>query len=1273
MSPTQPNSSVMPLPSDMTAQKVIEMFVELMLPVCDDGARIQGQIDKQRSRRQKDLNSTNGDTRIEAQRWHEHAVWLTQRRDRLLELLYAQFKEVAELGREMGSSSKAAMVLTPEMYQKLGNIARGSCKLDDALTRRFIERYTREIGWSDGGTPPPPQAAVIEAFLATAKPGSIFLKWSRPQSRCEKVLIYRTDKAAASAGKSRKDDEPIGETTGDFYEDHAAQPGRWYTYRVRAVYGPARGVESVFHVAYPGEVEDVRTALVDGKITLTWKKPTAGTTVWVFRRENAKPEFRLQGGDPTAVSPTIGRCCDPPDRFEDQDLHEGVVYHYLIVSDFGQGVVTKGVLRQVPVPKPPPVVPQVKATYVHSGGKDAIEVVWEPVPTTSPVSYMLVRQEGSVAPDRPNGPNVRPIRESTQSTKVIDEETIIPGTRYTYAVFTRAGDILSRLGTGSNPVDVCAEVANVVVAVGSQAVGLRWRPPANVDQVVVRRRLNEYPKDITDGSPVVVIGKATATDTGLRNGYHYYYRIFSIYKLEAGVEVSSRGFGVPNVIPEEKPQMPANFTAIAEGSQVICTWDPPSFGHVVIRRLNAPHGHRPGTRFNAAELDKMGELVLVESPKPARAGGPVAARSSRAVDNNPTITSPYYGIFAVAGSNAIAGEVKPCVVVPDVTNLRVIRTMKGFVLTWSWPQGCDMVDIVRRVAGWPRKPDDPDAFGSSVTCTRKAYDDAGARFSDSLCPRGVPAIHYTVYARASVGSQFFHAPGTAHSCRRRVPVGLWTVLQYEISSPERRPYKGTHIHLSWTLDNPMPDFRGFVLMADKDQVPASISEGLQLFPSPEDPPPVSSGGAWVSLEQVQREQWGHLFCKVFVADPLQEDGALIIHPNTCTRLTDTGRVDAISVEPCERRYRAGLPRTIICPFDFKEFPVEHLIYGNPEKSDRIKATYTRAEKIWGRLCGRRRPKIVKKDGVAYRQKFCPAGHLLPVTADRQESLTVGLIGAKYSGKTHYVGALVNRLFGRTAEDLGIGPWGLTDDTNRRYEREFKAPLFDDHKELPMTIGTPAPLIYEVRLDLPGRDQFRSVNLALYETAGESLWDPEKARETVQYLSVAAGVILLVDPLQIDSVRERLPASFTRPRKDPEATPTSIINNIRGILEEHQMSTVLSVPVAVVLAKCDVLRDAGLIEPNRLWCMEDKRHIGYFHSDWHEDMSGMMGEYLRRWDINAYATVVSQFPRHAFFGVSSTGCASQGGRYEFVSPWRVEDPLVWLLTELGVLPTKQEHE
>jgi hypothetical protein len=252
----------------------------------------------------------------------------------------------------------------------------------------------------------------------------------------------------------------------------------------------------------------------------------------------------------------------------------------------------------------------------------------------------------------------------------------------------------------------------------------------------------------------------------------------------------------------------------------------------------------------------------------------------------------------------------------------------------------------------------------------------------------------------------------------------------------------------------------------------------------------------------------------------------------------------------------------------------------------------------------------------------------------------------------------------------------TDETPKRYLREFHAPLFDKRVALPVTVGQPPPLVYDLSFDgsLWGASKARSVTLALYDTAGEAFNEAAEVRRVVRYLRVAAGIVLLIDPLQIPEIRQALPRSVPLPEPSANGEPNQIIGNVLGVLEDGKVlesTESLSIPVAVALAKCDVLRDAGLIEQNRLWNM-DRRHIAAFDRQLHDDISGMMGEWVHRWSGAAYSTLMRRFSRVAFFGVSATGCSldARTNRYPFVSPWRVEDPLLWLLAELGVVPIRE---
>jgi len=327
-------------------------------------------------------------------------------------------------------------------------------------------------------------------------------------------------------------------------------------------------------------------------------------------------------------------------------------------------------------------------------------------------------------------------------------------------------------------------------------------------------------------------------------------------------------------------------------------------------------------------------------------------------------------------------------------------------------------------------------------------------------------------------------------------------------------------------------------------------------------------------------------------------------------------------------------------------------------------------------------------------KLCPNQHVLPFTAGAQDSLVIGLIGAKSSGKTHFIASLIQRLSGQTGSDLRAALLPASDETEERYRREFYEPLFQKRLELPLTVGAPPPLIYDWKVDgalwrdrpSPRAGRPRAVTLALYDTAGENLESSESVRQMLDYLRVASGIIFLVDPLQVPEVRDKLSTlgAFKIPEPDPKAEPQAILSRVLQLLQDGKVlaeSAPLDTPVAVALTKCDVLRDAGLIdskagfiEPNRLWST-NARHVGRYDWELHDDMAGMMGEFVRRWKPALYENISGRFSSCAFFGTSATGCPSdvRTRRFRFVSPWRVEDPLLWLLAQLEVIPSRKRGE
>jgi GTPase SAR1 family protein len=479
--------------------------------------------------------------------------------------------------------------------------------------------------------------------------------------------------------------------------------------------------------------------------------------------------------------------------------------------------------------------------------------------------------------------------------------------------------------------------------------------------------------------------------------------------------------------------------------------------------------------------------------------------------------------------------------------------------------------------------------------------------------------------------------------------------------------------MSWSVVQPFADFAGFVLVANHTSIPTSLASGVPLFTwSPQRGQAAGDYEAWISLDEVHRNRWTVFYCKLMVKDPAQTPNTLVVHPDVTVPVSDSGEFLTSKPPAGLRTFKAGVPKTVICPYCFQEFGVEEMLFTSFSGGDHVHANYGWLHRVLRRPL---RPPVNDK-GQRLTRKLCPNSHELPYTAGDQSSLVIGVIGGKYAGKSTYIASLIERLQGRVCGDFQAALLPVSDEGQKRYEEEFYKPQFVNKREVPVTVGSPPPLIYELTMDgrLFGEKSNRSVTLALYDTAGENLKNPDEVRRTVQYLKVASGVMFLIDPLQVPSVRQKVPSSLRLPNQDQAALPQNIISNV---MTELQAANVvgdegrLEIPVAVVLTKCDVLRDAGLIETNRLWC-DDTRHVAYFDEEIHADTAGMLGEYIQLWTEGAYNIVRQKFSRFAFFGASATGCASdkETGRYRFVSPWRVEDPLLWLLAELGVIRTRK---
>jgi hypothetical protein len=283
------------------------------------------------------------------------------------------------------------------------------------------------------------------------------------------------------------------------------------------------------------------------------------------------------------------------------------------------------------------------------------------------------------------------------------------------------------------------------------------------------------------------------------------------------------------------------------------------------------------------------------------------------------------------------------------------------------------------------------------------------------------------------------------------------------------------------------------------------------------------------------------------------------------------------------------------------------------------------------------------------------------------------MGTKFSGKSHFVATLLDRLEGPVSTSFNAALLQIDDLTALRRRQEFQGPL-RNRRELRVTPLDVPPLLYNFTIGgYNERNGSRSVTLALCDTAGDNFNTQQDVIEKTKYLSCAAGLLFLIDPLQTKTVRQSLPHTVKMP-PDPESiesNPNELLARVIQALQlqgavHNNRSSRLTIPVAIVLTKCDILRDAGLIDPRCLW-NQDLYHEGVYDLSLHNDVNGTFSELVKAWSEPTWASIQRHFANVAFFGLTATGCASdEQGHYAKIAPWRVEDPLLWLLFQLGVI-------
>jgi hypothetical protein len=313
-------------------------------------------------------------------------------------------------------------------------------------------------------------------------------------------------------------------------------------------------------------------------------------------------------------------------------------------------------------------------------------------------------------------------------------------------------------------------------------------------------------------------------------------------------------------------------------------------------------------------------------------------------------------------------------------------------------------------------------------------------------------------------------------------------------------------------------------------------------------------------------------------------------------------------------------------------------------------------------------------------RACPACHT-PLSSIFVESRSplVGMVGGKGAGKTVYLSVLhhelhttVRRRFQADIRLSGDQQGGVG--SPRQWLEDYEDQLFRHGRLFEQTAGPlnglRAPVVIEWRQPKRrlGLETFATTVVSFYDTAGEDLTTQDRVH-TQAYLVVANGLVLLLDPWQLPGAMDRIdvPATVVREAEPP----LDVLNRITELLRvSHQVkaSRRVKVPLAVVFAKMDAF--FPVLGGNHPLLAKPAALPGYAETagqDTHEYVRAMLHDYGAD-DIDAH--VMHNYETFRYFAVSALGAAPNYAAKEVdpggVQPFRVEEPLLWLLSGFGVI-------
>lgn len=371
--------------------------------------------------------------------------------------------------------------------------------------------------------------------------------------------------------------------------------------------------------------------------------------------------------------------------------------------------------------------------------------------------------------------------------------------------------------------------------------------------------------------------------------------------------------------------------------------------------------------------------------------------------------------------------------------------------------------------------------------------------------------------------------------------------------------------------------------------------------------------------------------------------------------------------------------------DFDDVEMTRYENGNLKMPKQGKKTFSPAGK------GRSVPQSAvcpECNNVTYK-RICPSCHNeLPESTLTGQDMIISVVGSRATGKSHFVGVIIKELRDRISVSFGGSLEGFSD-SYQRWQESFGDSLYENNKKLELTTssvenvnnGAYRPLIFKLKMKRKGlfKESIDSFTIVFFDTAGEDLNDEDTMSTVNKYICKSAGIVFLLDPMQIPAVAAQLDDSTVERASGINghraAQADSIMTRVSNLIRNDRHlpeTTKIDIPVAAVFSKFDAIES---LVPKDCTVRNPSPHCGekcFDMADWHNVNSEILA-LLQEWDATAFISQLeTNYSDYAYFAVSALGLHNnpdKDGNIQRPRPHRIEDPFLWILKENGVIKAK----